>query len=137
MSDEPEDQELANRLAELVGERRPVAVVGMFVLRALGQHPYDEIPIEELVTPESQANWNEEELSSILRGHAFYTGADYLSPEWARVLLPQAQEGEEPHLVDESREVPALAFYLRYDEALKDWRVHLLGSPDLSVKELP
>jgi len=137
LDDEDQFEKLVEQISGLVGERRPVAVVGMFVLRALGQPPFADLPLEDLVTPESRQNWDDDELASVLRQHAFYTGVEYLSPQWARVLLPQAEPGEGPHLVDEPREVMSLAFYLRYDEGLRDWRIHLLGPPNVRVEELP
>lgn len=44
----------------------------------------------------------------------------------------------EPVVIDKPSIVEnVLAIYVRYEPHLEDWRVHLLGPPDIDVRDLP
>lgn len=113
---------------------RPFQVAVSFLFKALGEEGYSQLPLEDLVTAESLGNWDLEEVAENLRGFGVGTHTRYLSPSWALIMVPRAQEFrviEEPELVE------AWGVFVRYEDHLKDWRVHALADPTTPVESLP
>jgi hypothetical protein len=104
---------------------------------ALSENPTArDFPLELIVTRESLKSWDLDQIARETSELAVYSGVDYLSPEWARVLLVRPT-GESRRLAQDEATTSPLAFYVRFVEEVGDWRIHLIGPPNLSVEDLP
>ncbi len=118
------------------GIHMPMAVAMQFLWKVRGIEPHANIPLEELVTPESLDSWNDtRELHAMLEGAGVASQVRYLSPSWAMILLPL--DVGEGGLLREPELIRAYAIYVKYIDELAGWRVHFVGPPDIDVSELP
>ncbi len=117
--------------------RRPFLKAFSLWAMALSENPTaGDFPLELIVTRESFKSWDLDQIARETGELAVYSGVDYLSPEWARVLLVRPT-GESRRLAQDEPTTSPLAFYVRFVEEVGDWRVHLIGPPNLSVEDLP
>lgn len=113
---------------------RPFAVAVSFLFKALGVDDYSDLPLEDLVTAESLANWDLDEVAASIQGFGVATHTRYLSPSWALVVLPRAEKFK---VFDQPETVEAWGLFVRFEEHLNDWRVHALTDPSTPVESLP
>ena len=138
LSDEEMDKAFEVMLQDASGQiPLPMLSAMAFLLHAWGEPPKHAPRFEELVTPESLSHWDLEEVREKLHGHALASNVRYLNPTWALVLLPRVEDSARPHILTRATPVVALGLYIRFDDADASWRVHLLGAPNIAVKELP
>jgi hypothetical protein len=105
------------------------------VSKILGKEPGASTPLEELVTPESLALWNLEEVAEIFRDHAPTTMVRYLAPDWAMIFL--GRHSGEPILITEPTLMEGYGLFLRYEEESRQWLIHMIGDANTPVEELP
>lgn len=113
-------------------------VVQQLLCKAWGVEGFAELELSDLVTTESLEQWERgfPALQSQLEGYALSTRVRYLSPSWAVVLLPRDESPSgDTYEVVRDHAVPSLAAYVRWADP--QWRVHLIGPPDVSVDQLP
>ena len=117
--------------------RRPFLKAFTLWAMAVSENPTArDFPMELVVTPASMDSWDLDEIARETGELAVYSGVDYVSPEWARVLLVRGS-GESRRLAQDEATTSPLAFYVRFVEEIGDWRVHMIGPPNLSVEDLP
>lgn len=135
-----DDTDDVSKMFDEEGPSRPYQIASAFMALAGGWlselgPDFEGLTLADLVTAESLAEWDLGEVASDLSGYGMSTRTRYMSPSWAKMLLMPATEPlviDKPSIVDD-----VLAIYVRYEPDLADWRVHLLGPPDLSVRDLP
>jgi hypothetical protein len=123
---------------ERTGEkaRRPFLKALSLWTMAVSEEPdVRDYPLEQIVTPESLDSWDLDEVSESVDDFGLYSKVDYLSPTWARVLM--VRDVPEGKLTEDVEAPSPLAFYVKFVEELGDWRVHMLGRPDIPLEDLP
>jgi hypothetical protein len=98
-----------------------------FLFKALGVEGYSDLPMQHLMTAESLGHWGLPEVAEQLKGFGVGTHTRYVSPSWALILVSRA---ERLRVVDEPELVEAWGVFVRYEDGLKDWRVHALAGPN-------
>lgn len=134
-SDLPQDPEEWNQYFDEGGPSRPFQVVWALLQNAAGNEDYKDIPLEDLVTEESLAEWDLGRLDQLLEGYGIASRTRYLNPTYAQILLPETPP--EGRVVTEETEVWAYAAYVRFIDELNDWRVQAVSPADVQVEELP
>ena len=115
---------------------RPLEVAVAFVEVVDGDPHVSRLSLDDLVTPETQGQWDLDEASQALADVGFASKVTYLDDEWAKVILVRGVERAYRIPANATVEVPAYALYLRRIGGQEDWRVHRLAAPDLTVEDL-
>lgn len=115
---------------------RPLEVAVAFVEVVDGDPHVSRLSLDDIVTPETQGQWDLEQAQSALADVGFASQVSYLSDEWAKVILVRGVQRAYRIPADGNVEVPAYALYLRKIGGDEDWRVHRLATPDLTVEDL-
>ncbi len=115
---------------------RPLEVAVAFVEIVDGDPHVSQLSLDDVVTPETQGQWDLAQASEALADVGFASKVTYLSDEWAKVILVRGVERAYRVPANAQVDVPAYALYLRRVGGSEDWRVHRLAGPDLSVEDL-
>lgn len=115
---------------------RPLEVAVAFVEIVDGDPHVSRLSLDDVVTPDTQGQWDTEQAAEALADVGFASKVTYLDDEWAKVVLVRGVERAYRIPSDANVEVPALGLYLRRVGGSEDWRVHRLGAADLTVEDL-